>query len=81
VTTNASRFDDNETAFVNSQVNSEAYAPPLSPLRDNDWKALQALFDREDSDEIEAEINGRLVLMVPEPLWGDEYYAFLREYL
>jgi hypothetical protein len=53
----------------------------LSVLKERDWKALKELFDRKDSDEIEADINSKLCLMVPEPLWEDEPFDFLREYL
>ncbi len=42
---------------------------------------MTELFDREDSDEIEADINSSLMLMIPEPFWGDDTFEFLREYL
>lgn len=67
---------------MNSLANPDIYAPPLIPLRERDWKALVELFDRGDYDEIEAEINSKLLLMVPEPPWGKEDpFEFLREYL
>lgn len=42
---------------------------------------MTELFDRDDSDEIEADINSSLMLMIPEPCWGDDPFEFLREYL
>jgi len=66
----------------NSQTHQEeVHAPPLSALKERDWKALKELFDRKDGDEIEADINSKLCLMVPEPCWEDEPFDFLREYL
>ncbi len=71
-----------KTWRVNSLANPDIYAPPLIPLRERDWKALVDLFDRGDYDEIEAEINSKLLLMIPEPPWGKEDpFEFLREYL
>ncbi|MCX7595755.1 MAG: hypothetical protein N2235_18735 [Fischerella sp.] len=67
---------------VNSQKHAEeVHAQPLTALKERDWKALKELFDRKDSDEIEADINSKLCLMVPEPVWEDEPFDFLREYL
>lgn len=57
------------------------YAPAITSLEERDWKAMTELFDREDSDEIEADIRSNLLLMIPEPFWGDDPFAFLREYL
>jgi hypothetical protein len=42
---------------------------------------MTELFDREDGDEIEADIHTNLLLMTPEPCWGDDPFEFLREYL
>lgn len=39
------------------------------------------LFDREDSEEIEADIRSNLLLRTPEPCWEDDPFDFLREYL
>ena len=40
------------------------------------------LFAHGDYDEIEAEIDRKLRLIVPEPPWGEEDpFDFLREYL
>jgi hypothetical protein len=66
---------------VNSLINPHIYAPALNSLRQRDWKALLELFDREDSDEIEADIKSSLHLMTPEPCWEDDPFEFLREYL
>jgi len=57
------------------------YAPTLNSLRQRDWKALIELFDREDGDEIEADINSNLHLRTPEPCWEDDPFDFLREFL
>ncbi|BBD58686.1 hypothetical protein NIES2109_14640 [Nostoc sp. HK-01] len=66
---------------VNSLINLQMYAPVLNSLRQRDWKALIELFDREDSDEIEADINNNLHLRTPEPCWEDDPFDFLREFL
>ncbi|MBR8833023.1 MAG: hypothetical protein DSM106950_03005 [Stigonema ocellatum SAG 48.90 = DSM 106950] len=67
--------------MVDSQANVDVYAPAFMALRERDWKALTELFDRGDSDEIEADINSNLLLMIPEPCWEDDPFDFLREYL
>ena len=59
----------------------EVHAAPLMPLKERDFKALATLFDRPDSNEIEADINKTLNLMVPEPSWDEDPYEFLQEYL
>nr|WP_206754710.1 hypothetical protein [Anabaena sphaerica] len=61
----------------NLQVNISSY----STLKQRDWEALKSLFDRDDSDEIEAEIKSKLVWLVPEPCWEDNPFEFLREFL
>jgi hypothetical protein len=61
----------------NLQVNFSSY----TSLRERDWEALILLFDRDDSDEIEAEITSKLVWLVPEPCWEDNPFEFLREFL
>ncbi|WP_442936539.1 hypothetical protein [Nostoc sp.] len=50
-------------------------------LRERDWTALIELFDREDGDEIEADIDSSLFWLIPEPCWEDDPFDFLREYL
>nr|WP_320076065.1 hypothetical protein [Tolypothrix sp. PCC 7712] len=50
-------------------------------MEERDWKAMTELFDREDSEEIEADIMKSLLFMIPEPCWGDDPFDFLREYL
>ncbi|MBD2211089.1 hypothetical protein H6G27_14510 [Nostoc linckia FACHB-104] len=57
------------------------YAPAIASLEERDWKAMTELFDREDSEEIEADILKSLLFMIPEPCWGDDPFDFLREYL
>ncbi|MDJ0677244.1 MAG: hypothetical protein QNJ36_17995 [Calothrix sp. MO_167.B42] len=59
----------------------KAYALPLMPLRERDWKVLVQLFDREDSEEIADNINSKLLMMMPEPFWEDDPFDFLYEYL
>ncbi len=66
---------------LNSATKPEAYAPPLMPLKQRDTKALTKLFEREDIDEIEADINQRLLRLIPEPCWDDNPFDFLAEYL
>lgn len=60
---------------------TEVHAPPLMPLKERDFKALATLFDRADSNEIEADINNILERMVPEPSWDEDPCEFLQEYL
>ena len=54
---------------------------PYSVIRERDWEALHSLFDRDDSDEIEADIKSQLVWLVPEPCWEDNPFEFLKEFL
>ncbi|MBD2663308.1 hypothetical protein B6N60_03181 [Richelia sinica FACHB-800] len=55
--------------------------PTITSLKDRDWEALTALFDRDDGDEIEADITSKLLFLIPEPCWEDNPFEFLREYL
>jgi hypothetical protein len=66
---------------VNYPVNPQIYAPVFTSLKERDWKVLLEMFDREDIDEIETDINSKLLLMIPEPCWEDDPFDFLREYL
>ena len=66
---------------VTDPTKIEAYAPPLMPLKDRDWKILVQLFDRADSEEIADNINSKLLMMMPEPCWEDDPFDFLVEYL
>ena len=52
----------------------------LMPLREQDANELVSLFEREDSEDIEADISRKLVSIWPEPCWEDEF-IFLRDYL
>ena len=52
----------------------------LMPLREQDSNALISMFEREDSEDIEADISRKLLCLWPEPCWEDEF-DFLREYL
>ncbi len=67
--------------FVNYPINPQIYAPVFTSLKERDWKALLEMFDRDDIDEVEADINVNLQLMIPEPCWEDDPFDFLREYL
>lgn len=60
---------------------TDNFAAPLSPLRSRDIQALKALFDREDVEELAADVTARLLLLYPEPCWEDDMFSFLREYL
>ena len=66
---------------VKPLIRLQIYAPSLTSLRQRDWNALIELFDREDGDEVESDINSNLHLMMPEPCWGDDPFDFLREYM
>lgn len=66
---------------MNYPLNAQIYAPVLTSLKERDWKVLLELFDKENMDEIEADINTNLLLMIPEPCWEDDPFDFLREYL
>lgn len=54
-----------------------SYAAPLSPLRERDIVALAALFQRDDMYAIEADVKHKLLLLLPEPCWDDDTFAFL----
>lgn len=62
-------------------VDMVSFAAPLSPLRERDLTALSEFFLRDDMPAIEADINQRLLLLLPEPCWEDEVFDFLKEFL
>jgi hypothetical protein len=68
---------------INSLSNQEGYAhaAPLAPLRERDWTEIALLFDRQDSDEIEADVISKLSMLHPEPCWDEDPYEFLSEFL
>ena len=66
---------------MNYSNNLQVYPPSLTSLRERDWTALIELFDRDDVDEIEADIDSSLIWLIPEPCWEDDPFDFLREYL
>ncbi len=70
-----------KTVLVNYSDNLQVNFSSYTSLRERDWEALISLFDRDDSDEIEAEITNKLVWLVPEPCWEDNPFEFLREFL
>lgn len=57
------------------------HAAPLTPLREQDAKALNSFFDRDDLDEIETDIKLGLSRRCPEPCWEDHSLDFLQDYL
>jgi hypothetical protein len=71
----------NPIESVNYPGNLQVFAPALRSLEERDWTVMTELFDREDSDEIEADIRKSLLLMMPEPCWEDDPFDFLSEYL
>ena len=75
------REAQSHSLLENSQSYAFSYAAPLMPLRERDINAMEALFDRNDSDDIEAEINNALLWLLPEPCWEDSPFDFLHEYL
>ncbi|MBW4692978.1 MAG: hypothetical protein KME27_14585 [Lyngbya sp. HA4199-MV5] len=58
-----------------------SFAAPLSPLRERDLIALSEFFQQDEMLAIEADINQRLLLLLPEPCWEDEVFHFLKELL
>lgn len=65
--------------FLAQEANT--HAAPLTHLKERDWKELALLFDRHDSDEIEADVISKLNMLCPEPSWDEDPYDFLSEYL
>ncbi|MGI0486815.1 hypothetical protein ACN4EK_15345 [Pantanalinema rosaneae CENA516] len=57
------------------------HAEPLSPLRERDLAAMQALFQVNNIGEIEADITQMLLKLWPEPCWDDSPLDFLKDYL
>lgn len=55
--------------------------PSSNSLKERDWEALEELFERDDSDEIEADIKTNLLLLSPEPFWEDNRFEFLGDYI
>ncbi|XHX79572.1 MAG: hypothetical protein RBJ76_06555 [Stenomitos frigidus ULC029] len=66
---------------VTPDVLLNSYAAPLSPLRERDILALSALFQSDDIYTIEADVNHRLLSLLPEPCWDDDALTFLNEFL
>lgn len=58
-----------------------AHAEPLSPLRERDLEAMQALFQLENMGEIEVDITQMLLRLWPEPCWDDSPLDFLKDFL
>ncbi|MBF2005784.1 MAG: hypothetical protein IGS49_10050 [Chlorogloeopsis fritschii C42_A2020_084] len=64
----------------NNQL-EELHSCLLIPFKERDWKALTEMFDKQDVDQIETDINTILGLIVPEPSWEEDPFDFLQEYL
>lgn len=64
-----------------TDLEANTHAAPLTHLKDRDWKELALLFDRHDSDEIEADVINKLNMLCPEPSWDEDPHEFVREYL
>ncbi len=73
--------ESSKTSSVNSPTNTELNGTPIMPLRERDLTAMTALFEGEDGDEIEADIDDKLPWLGPTPCWEDDPFDFLREYL
>jgi len=63
------------------QLEVSSYSAQLMPLRERDTAAMDELFEREDVDEIAAEVNQKLLWLYPEPCWEEEPLDFLQDYL
>ncbi len=57
------------------------HASPLVGLPHRDLIVLQDWFDREDMDEITANVGDRLSQLCPEPCWDEHSYDFLGDLL
>ena len=66
---------------VNYQYHLSSHIPSSTSLQERDWEALIELFDREDGEEIEDDINSSLLFLMPEPCWEDNPFDFLLDYL
>jgi hypothetical protein len=85
----SARYVAGENALISYGVSTKsksydlgAQGASLMPLRERDVTALAVLFERDDSEEIEADINHNLIWLWPEPCWDDEDpFDFLRDYL
>lgn len=66
---------------LSTDQEANIHAAPLTPLKERDWKELVSLFDRHDSDDIEADVISKLNMLCPEPCWDENPYQFLSDYL
>lgn len=57
------------------------YADPLPPLKEKDLVSLATLFQRDDMDAVEADLNQILLRLLPAPCWEDDPFEFLKEFL
>lgn len=67
--------------FTLSRSGISNYAPPMMPLRERDSIAMQGFFEREDLEEIAADIEHNLGQLYPEPVWDDDHWEFLQDFL
>ncbi len=59
----------------------QSHAPPLQGLKKRDDRALSVLFDRDDIDEIADDVTETLFRFYPEPIWEEDPFEFLSEFL
>jgi hypothetical protein len=60
-----------KTFAANSVVALDVHTPPLMPMRERDLTAMAALFETEDAEDIEEEINSKLPWLGIAPCWED----------
>ncbi|NES82488.1 MAG: hypothetical protein F6K10_14370 [Moorea sp. SIO2B7] len=58
---------------------TQSYAKPIMTFNHRDTKALIALFERHDIEEIENNINKILLVFYPEPCWEETSFDFLAD--
>lgn len=77
----SSQVAANTPSLRRSRRDRKANTTSLIPMNGQDLKALTSLFDREDVEEIVADVNNSLRSLLPEPCWDDNPFGFLGEYL
>jgi hypothetical protein len=48
------------------------HSAPLMTIQERDWSEMNDYFERQDMNELEADIEGLLNRLTPEPIWEDE---------
>ncbi|MEO0532854.1 MAG: hypothetical protein AAF215_03185 [Cyanobacteria bacterium P01_A01_bin.123] len=64
-----------------NRAGSKVHADPISPLRTQDWVALDDLFAHDQMTVAEPDILQNLDKLCPEPCWEEDPYEFLHGYL